>query len=227
MKYFPQNFFPKRRRSHEAFTLIELLIVISIIVILAGLLVPVTGRIGVTRMKAVSKTELQQVAAAIEAYKAKYGFYPPDNATNKVYSALFYELSGTIKTNRNNPADPDPDVYETLDGRTVTVKILQDAFNVSGLANSSRSRNGTDEKPAPVNFLKELKPTQLGYWKDATNLICSQEWTKPGGTAANPWRYNSSNPTNNPGSYDLWVDLYIDGKTNRISNWSRQPEIVW
>ena len=28
----------------------------------------------------------------------------------------------------------------------------------------------------------------------------------------NPWRYNSSNPTNNPGSYDLWIQLVIARK---------------
>ncbi len=42
----------------------------------------------------------------------------------------------------------------------------------------------------------------------------------------NPWRYNSSNPTNNPGTYDLWVDVIIDGKTNRFGNWSKEPVLV-
>ena len=39
----------------------------------------------------------------------------------------------------------------------------------------------------------------------------------------NPYRYNSSSPTNNPRSYDLWIDVLIGGKINRISNWSEQP----
>jgi len=39
----------------------------------------------------------------------------------------------------------------------------------------------------------------------------------------NPYRYNSSSPTNNPRSYDLWIDVLIGGKFNRISNWSEQP----
>jgi hypothetical protein len=42
----------------------------------------------------------------------------------------------------------------------------------------------------------------------------------------NPWHYNSSNPTNNPGSYDLWMDFISQGKTNRVSNWSKDPQIV-
>jgi hypothetical protein len=46
-----------------------------------------------------------------------------------------------------------------------------------------------------------------------------------GGVDLNPWRYNSSSPTNNPGSYDLWVQLSIGGKTNLICNWSKQVQI--
>ena len=41
----------------------------------------------------------------------------------------------------------------------------------------------------------------------------------------NPWRYNSSNPTNNPGSYDLWIQLSIAGQTNLICNWTKQVQI--
>jgi hypothetical protein len=41
-----------------------------------------------------------------------------------------------------------------------------------------------------------------------------------------PFSYNSSKPTHNVNSFDLWVDVKIGGKTNRINNWSAQPEIV-
>jgi hypothetical protein len=41
-------------------------------------------------------------------------------------------------------------------------------------------------------------------------------------THYNPWRYNSTNPTNNPGRYDLWLDIIIDGKTNRFCNWEKK-----
>jgi len=39
-------------------------------------------------------------------------------------------------------------------------------------------------------------------------------------TRSNPWRYNSSNPRYNPKSYDLWIDVTVGGKTNRVCNWS-------
>ena len=33
--------------------------------------------------------------------------------------------------------------------------------------------------------------------------------------------YNSSHPTHNAGSYDLWVDLVIGGKTYQVGNWNQ------
>jgi hypothetical protein len=45
------------------------------------------------------------------------------------------------------------------------------------------------------------------------------------GFSGNPFRYVYPG-TNNPSSYDLWIDLSISGKTNRISNWTRQPQIL-
>jgi hypothetical protein len=38
-----------------------------------------------------------------------------------------------------------------------------------------------------------------------------------------PWNYVSSNPTNNPTEFDLWMDVTWRGTTNRISNWSEDP----
>ena len=40
----------------------------------------------------------------------------------------------------------------------------------------------------------------------------------------NPWRYVYPG-TNNPGSYDLWVQLSIAKQTNLICNWTKQVQI--
>jgi hypothetical protein len=50
-------------------------------------------------------------------------------------------------------------------------------------------------------------------------------FTTQSGSPANPWRYNSSSPTNNPGAYDLWIQLVINGKTNLVCNWSSQVQV--
>ena len=49
----------------------------------------------------------------------------------------------------------------------------------------------------------------------------------PLGTAnsdVNPWRYAYPG-TNNPGSYDLWIQLDIAGNTNLICNWTKSVQI--
>ncbi|MEI9963171.1 MAG: hypothetical protein WDM76_19275 [Limisphaerales bacterium] len=78
-----------------------------------------------------------------------------------------------------------------------------------------------------------MKPAQTAIYNDGgvdvKLLVCTvndPNYKPLGQLDVNPWRYNSANPTNNPGSFDLWVDILVRGKTNRISNWSKQPQIV-
>jgi prepilin-type N-terminal cleavage/methylation domain-containing protein len=220
------------RSRRTAFTLIELLVVIAVIGILAALIFPITGALKKKKMITVAQAELAQVETAIDDYKAKYGTYPPDNPNPTLpgflINQLFFELKGTVLTNG---------AYQTLDGSgqipTVQVTAIFGA-NVTGFVNTSTSAKGNDDKAAAVNFLKDLKPTQSGALTAGSLikvLTCSVLWDQnypvPAGDplGMNPWRYISTNPTNNPASYDLWVDLLISGKTNRISNWSKQPQV--
>jgi len=39
----------------------------------------------------------------------------------------------------------------------------------------------------------------------------------------NPWRYVYPG-TNNPNSYDLWIELSIAGQTNLICNWTKEVQ---
>lgn len=68
--------------SRLGFTLIEMLIVISIIAILAGLAFPaVNGAIHSAR-KAQAKSTVAQIAAAVSAYETEYGKLPQLDDTN-------------------------------------------------------------------------------------------------------------------------------------------------
>ena len=65
-------------------------------------------------MRARARSEMTQIETAIERYKDKLGYYPPDNpppSGNWAMNQLYYELLGT--TNIGTAAAP---VYTTLDG---------------------------------------------------------------------------------------------------------------
>ena len=82
------------------FTLIELLVVIGIIALLAGMIVGGTRYAGTTMRRNRIQAELKQLVTAIEAYRAKFNQYPPDNfvngIANSVTNQLFYELTGVL-----------------------------------------------------------------------------------------------------------------------------------
>ncbi len=59
--------------------MIELLVVIGVIVALAALTFPVMNAIQRQQTLHRAQVELKQIETAIEDYKTKLGFYPPDN----------------------------------------------------------------------------------------------------------------------------------------------------
>jgi prepilin-type N-terminal cleavage/methylation domain-containing protein len=211
----------------DGFTLIELLVVIAIIGLLTALLVAAMAPTDIKTKIAVARAELGEMESAIQDYKNTLGFYPPDNPNDAAINPLYFELLGSTNGGGN---------YVTLDaGGKISLTDLNSKFNRQGLANTSTKAHSNDETGAPMSFLNHLRPNQVGAIDSRGStvriLVCSVEWpagASPGpiaGTTLNPWRYVSSHPTNNPGSYDLWVDLMIGSKTYRVSNWSKQPQI--
>ncbi len=211
----------------NGFTLVELLVVIAIISLLAAMIIPITGAVKRNEIRSKARAELTQVQSAIENYKTKLGHYPPDNPGKPSTNQLLYELLGT--TNNNG-------TFWTIDG---SASIRQSDFatvygpNVTGFANTSQG--STDEGRSGTSFLVGLKPAQIGEPNPAVPakfLLSSMTWDRVGENwilgvpNLNPFCYVSSNPTNNPGSYDLWVDVIVGGKTNRICNWNRDYVVV-
>ncbi len=235
------------------FTLIELLIVIATIAILAALLMPVFAAVSKHAIIQRAQSERDQIETAIERYHSKYGFYPPGNAIPPVPTVpptpnfpaaltnqLYYELVGT--TNIGTAANPN---FLTLDNRiTNTPTLAQGIFGVSGFMNCSRGAGGEDAVSAQ-SFLTGLKSGQLANVPVAggtVSILCTAAksdpsyqpifpGTTPGtpvttvaGQAANPWRYLYPG-VNNPQSYDLWIQIFVGGKTNLICNWKTDPQI--
>ena len=69
------------KRRYNAFTLIELVLVVGIITVLAGLVLSTVGYARKKGARARAETEIAAISAACENYKADNGIYPRDATT--------------------------------------------------------------------------------------------------------------------------------------------------
>jgi len=106
-------------RAAGAFTVIELLVTITIILVLAGLILATSGYVQTKAKRSRAEAEIAAISAALENYRADNGTYPVDtaNGTTNALDArtmfnpaavqylvasffLYRELSGDLAGNR-------------------------------------------------------------------------------------------------------------------------------
>ena len=237
MKSMKTDFTKRSRFSRRAFTLTELLVVIAIMGIIAGFTIPVIKSVKRTQHLKTARAELDHLETALENYKAQYGVYPPSNQNpnsnyapmdRSQFSQLFYELSGNTQATIGVV-----NYFVTLDGsEQIKVSDVSTAYGVSGFINCTHG-GGQDAAPAK-NFLSGLSSKQINTVSNNTVPNTAILITSVGGpdTAYQPVGVSGLNPfryvypgVNNPGGYDLWVQLVINNQTNLICNWSRQIQI--
>ena len=217
------------RPRSSGFTLIELLVVIAVIALLAAMIMPITGAVSRNKIRSKARAELKQVETAIEVYKTKLGYYPPMDTNKIALNPLYYELIGTKVDNAGN--------FTTLDGNSqIPANRVITIFGISIAGFSNSTKGGGDEGQRAVNFLSRgLRPDQYLLIKNTNPNVLVLGSTLEGplmhdgaqaGKKINPWCYNSVTPTNNPNSFDLWIDVKVGGKTNRICNWSDKPMVL-
>jgi len=202
--------------------------------LLAGLIVGLARNAGQSNKRTRVQAELNQVITAIEAYKAHFGHYPPDNVApstkivNPVTNQLFYELTGVLVDDRSG-------VFRARDRQQgIPAVSVRGFFHTDGFVNA-----GTNPKELK-SFLPSLKANQRRTISktpdpDIEVLAVTVDWPPnnpkfppPFDTypdlpirRVNPWRYVKTNPTNNPDSFDLWAEFVEGGKIKVICNWSK------
>lgn len=100
---------PRTPPRNQAFTLVELLVVIVIILILAGLVIQVSGAIQRKAYRERARTEMQAMASALENYKIDYGTYPI--LTDADPTSLSVPPDNSDLRQALQPQDPNEKVY--------------------------------------------------------------------------------------------------------------------
>jgi type II secretory pathway pseudopilin PulG len=151
-----------KRRYNAAFTLIELIVVVGVIVILVGLLLSTVGYVQKKGARARAETEIAAMSAALESYKADNGIYPRNNDTDSLdartsgdpttyqaaslylYNSLFGATNGsrTPNTGAKSYFVFKPNMLFPTD-QTLNVQYIRDPFGNSYGYSTIQAATGT------------------------------------------------------------------------------------
>ena len=186
----------RSERGYNAFTLIELIVVVGVIIILTGLVLSTVGYARKKGARARAETEIAAMSAACESYKADNGAYPRDPTPNTATDALNARTMGNPTTTLYNTASLV--LYRALSGdrnldRAVTA--ADQNFNIDGTALSPPLTQ------LPKSYIT-FKPNMLSPAGGTGSVTAIAD---PFG---NSYGYstayqNNSNTGYNP-TYDLW-----------------------
>src|SRR6266576_4797752 len=173
------------RRSHSsfrvsaAFTLIELIVVTTVIIILTGLVLSTVGYVQKKAARSRAETEIAAISAACESYKADNAVYPrpqpapntttdtldprtmgdPTTANYKTASLVLYRaLSGD--RNLNRIVDAADDSLE-IDGSALGTPLTQ--LPKSYYTFKANQLSPTDQTQTPVDFIRDPFGNSYGY----------------------------------------------------------------
>jgi type II secretory pathway pseudopilin PulG len=176
-----------------AFTIIELLVVISIIIILAGLILSTVGYVQKKGARSRAEAEIAAISAALESYKADNGIYPRNATTTDT-------LDPAATINLANYASASLYLYERLSGDT----------------------NATRQPPAGAKTYFAFKPNQLSPADQTQNVLAIRDpfgnsYGYSTAKTATPNGTVGYNPT-----FDLWSTAGATSgsdQTQWIRNW--------
>jgi hypothetical protein len=165
------------------------------------------------------RQQRQTIIAAIEAYKAHFGFYPPDHLLSReplrvdaVTNALFYELAGVHYDRANQ-------LFEIQGMEAAQAKFVKELLGCEGFTNCAE--NATQARRfLPTGFL----PVQLFHDDPDVYALGAVPYDGPHWEVIweiniSSWRYVSTSATNNPGKFDLWLELKWKDQSITIGNW--------
>jgi len=189
--------------GRAAFTILELLIVIAIIIALAGLVLATVGYVQKKGARSRAEAEIAAISAACESYKADNGIYPRGNA------------SGSTST----PYDTD-----TLNARFGPDPSTYNSASLFLYKQLSGDTNANLQPPAGAKTYFSFKPQMLSGAKDANGNLTSVSYIRdPFGICYGySTAYQNDPATGYNPTFDLWSVADAKPATNQvqwIKNW--------
>ena len=194
----------RSQRGYNAFTLIELIVVVGVIIILTGLVLSTVGYARKKGARARAETEIAAMSAALESYKADNGIYPRNNVTDNLNAQtsgdpssfqtasqyLYGELSGD--RNFNYVIDP------SEQGNRSYFAFKSNPPSADGTSNSGMLSITRSGNTYTVNYIRDPFGNSYGY-----------------STANQANQSNGYNPT-----FDLWSTAgTTSGSTTDRNQW--------
>ena len=189
-----------KRRCKTGFSLIELFVVISIIIVLAGLILSTVSYVQKKGTRSRAEAEIAAISAALESYKADNGIYPRDNTTNR--------YTDTLDARQNT--DPTQTVYQNAS------LYLYEQLSGDSSANL--------QPPATAKIYFSFKPQMLGGTRDANGNLTSVSYIRD--PFGNSYGYSTiqaatgdSTKGYNP-TFDLWSTAgTTSGSATDLNQW--------
>jgi prepilin-type N-terminal cleavage/methylation domain-containing protein len=192
-----------RARPARAFTLIEMLVVIGIIAILAGILLPTVAMAKVKAQIRKAHTEVKMIEQAIISYHSTYSRYPVSGAI--LNAAVANNEDFTYGASFKSFLPPPPDYMDLPDLRSNLLLTNQNAEVIAILMDAEYYQNGS----ATPNKDHVKNPQQIKFLSAKLSGAGAASKGQPGlpgidlvGTYRDPWGF----------PYVISMDLNYDEK---------------
>jgi len=199
------------RRRYNAFTLIELIVVVGIIAILSALVLSTVGYARKKGARARAETEIAALSAACENYKADNGIYPRGQSSSVPVSGTpTYTVAATGTDDLNARSDTDSTQKKYQDACRYLYEQLSGDGNLDLAVDSG--------KKSYISF----KESMLATIKDVNgNTIGLSHFKDPFG---NSYGYSTIQQTGNTNvgynpTFDLWSTANSTDANQWMKNW--------
>lgn len=218
-------------REKRAFTIVELLTVMSIIVVLIGLLVPALNKARRYASLVRQKAQLHSMDAAIELFHNEYGSYPPSDGLDKKINGASESYCGAMK------------LCEALVGQDMLGFHSNSVFRADGM-DASGTVDLYPDSPTPQNLkarmgpylsaesanaftIKQIYGTSASSFRPTSYVLCDvyDRQMASGEKTGMPILYYKANTANNLHDPNNFLPSLEDSKGN-IYNWMDNQELV-